>query len=106
MRKYKKIREFMKDLKRKKSFRFVIENVREAQENGVELEKTLKRKEERMKDCMECKYSEQCSAEMKDAHWYYTHSTLVDGRPYTFKICQYVISHAFRKGFPHLTAVK
>jgi len=106
MKKYKKIRDFMKDLKRKRSFRFVIENVREAQENGVELEKTLKRKEERMRDCMNCKYSEKCSDEIKDAHWYYTHSTLVDGRPYTFKICEYVISHAFRKGFPHLTAGK
>jgi hypothetical protein len=106
MKKYKKIREFMRDLKRKSSFRSAIENVREAQENCVELEKTLKRKEERMKDCMECKYSEQCSAEMKDAHWYYTHSTLVDWRPYTFKICQYIIFHAFRKGFPHLTAGK
>ena len=106
MKRNKDLRKFMKDLKRKRSFRSVIENVREAQENGVELEKILKWKEERMKDCMNCKYSEQCPAEMKDAHWYYTHSALVGGRPYTFKICQYVISLAFRKGFPHLTAGK
>jgi len=94
----------MKGLKKRKAFRSTIEKIRDVGGNGFE--KRLVGKEERMEDCMECKYSEQCSAEMKDAHWYYTHFTLVDGRPYTFKICQYVISHAFRKGFPHLTAVK
>ena len=104
MKKNKDLRKFMKGLKKRKAFRSTIEKIREAGENGFE--KRLVGKEERMKDCMECKYSEQCSAEMKDAHWYHTHSTLVDGRPYTFKICQYVISHAFRKGFPHLTAGK
>jgi hypothetical protein len=106
MKKYKKIREFMRDLKRKSSFRSAIENVREAQENCVELEKTLKRKEERMKDCMECKYSEKCSDEMKDQHWYYTHSTWMLGRKYTFKLCTYILSHAFRKSFSSLTAEK
>jgi len=106
MKKNKGLREFMKDLRKQRSFRFAIENAREIRRKGLSLDKTLKTREERMKDCMECKYSEQCSAEMKDAHWYYTHSTFVDGRPYTFKICQYIISHAFRKGFPHLTAGK
>lgn len=104
MKKNKGLREFMIDLKRKRSFRSTIKKIREAGENGFE--KRLVGKEERMKDCMKCKYSEQCSAEMKDAHWYYTHSTLVGGMPYTFKICQYVISHAFRKAFSHLTAGK
>lgn len=31
----------MKDFKRKRSFRSVIENIREAQENGVELERLV-----------------------------------------------------------------
>lgn len=94
----KDLRKFIKDLNRRRTFRSAFERSSGTKVKDVVVEKTLKRKEERMKDCMECKYSEQCSAEMKDAHGYF----LVD----TCKICTYIISHVFRKAFPHLTAGK
>lgn len=104
MKNKKDLRKFMKDLKKRRTFRSAIERARETKVRDVVVEKTLKRKEERMKDCMECKYSKICSDEMKDQHWYYTHSTWMLGREYTFKLCTYILSHAFRKSFSHLTA--
>lgn len=104
MKNKKDLRKFMKDLKKRRTFRSAIERARETKVRDIVVEKTLKRKEERMKDCMECKYCKVCSDEMKDQHWYYTHSTWMLGREYTFKLCTYILSHAFRKSFSSLTA--